>query len=291
MRDGERGAEFEGADLEVAHAVERVAAVLQCLERPPRVRQERRSHLGQPHAAAVALEQRLAEVAFERLDARRHRRLGEEQRLRCLAEAAVLRHLYERFDLSEIHGLPRGSVAYAGRPVRSSGAAGNEGRTIGARYARLGRIGAIYSEASLPPKAIDFKMKRRSPDAGIAVQDDLGERARADGDDLRRYTRQRRVWSAEHCWRQGPASSMYVPRRQREPEAAIGARLCHRVSDRVPSLTESMSRRTAEPGGPGTDCPRARPGTSVRPAPPLRRRSPHRMRSPTRAARSQARRR
>ena len=100
--DGQRAAELERADVEVAHAVDRVAALLQRLERAARVRQERRAHLGQAHAAAVALEQRFAEIALERLDARRDRRLREEQRVRRLAEGAVLGDLYERLDLSEV---------------------------------------------------------------------------------------------------------------------------------------------------------------------------------------------
>ena len=99
----QRRTQLERADVEVAHALDRVAALLQRLQRAAGVRKERRAHLREPHAAAVALEQRLAQIALERLDARGDGGLREEQRVRRLAEGAVLGDLYKRLDLSEVH--------------------------------------------------------------------------------------------------------------------------------------------------------------------------------------------
>ena len=67
------------------------------------VRHEGDAGVGERDAAAGALEQPLADFPFERLDARRHRWLREEQRFGRAAKRTVVRHLEECFELCEFH--------------------------------------------------------------------------------------------------------------------------------------------------------------------------------------------
>ena len=101
--DRRRRGEDQRAGLQVAQRVDGVAAGVQGLQHALGVGQEAGADLGEADAAAGALEQALAQVAFQRLDAGRHRRLSQEQRLRGAAKAALVRDLHEGFKLTEIH--------------------------------------------------------------------------------------------------------------------------------------------------------------------------------------------
>jgi hypothetical protein len=110
----DRGSRAEGEPPGAA-ALERVhdsAAVGEAVERLYRVRQERLAGLRELHAARRAHEETRTEVLLEPLEARRQRRLGDEERVGGPAYVPRPGDLHEGFDLRQQHdrySLYRGS--------------------------------------------------------------------------------------------------------------------------------------------------------------------------------------
>ena len=73
------------------------------IERPSRIWQERLPGVGQPHAGRCAQEQRHAELGFEALDARRERGLCDEELVGRAPKASLPRDLNESCELSGVH--------------------------------------------------------------------------------------------------------------------------------------------------------------------------------------------
>lgn len=82
---------------------QQLATVGERHERALGVGQEGASGLREPHPAARPDEQRPAELPLQRLEARRQRRLADEQRLRRAADVAPPRDLEEALHLREQH--------------------------------------------------------------------------------------------------------------------------------------------------------------------------------------------
>ncbi len=95
--DGGCRGEDQRPGLQVAQRIDGIAAGVEGLQHALGVRQEAGADLGEPDAAAGALEQPLAKVAFQRLDARRYGWLGKKQRLSSATETALIRHLHKSF--------------------------------------------------------------------------------------------------------------------------------------------------------------------------------------------------
>jgi len=104
--NGERGAEPQAARLQAAQLLEGATPLFEGFQRALGVRQEAASGIGEAYAAPIAFEQRLAELALQRLDTRRNRGLRQEESLRRFAEAPVPRHLDKGLDLTQVHGSP-----------------------------------------------------------------------------------------------------------------------------------------------------------------------------------------
>jgi hypothetical protein len=83
--------------VQVAQRIDRVAAGVERLKHAFGVGKEALSDLGQADATAGTLEQSLAKVAFERLDAGGNGWLGEEQGFGSATKAALVGYLYKRF--------------------------------------------------------------------------------------------------------------------------------------------------------------------------------------------------
>ncbi len=75
---------------------------MQGLEDALGVREEAGADLGETDAASGALEQPLAEVALQRLDAGGHRRLGQEESFGGSAKALLVGDVDECFELAEV---------------------------------------------------------------------------------------------------------------------------------------------------------------------------------------------
>ena len=99
-----RGAQRQPSRAGRAQVGQRLATVVDRLHGALGARQEHAPGVGQPHAAAGAHEERLAELLFERLDARGQRRLGDVQRLGGAADVAGAGDFDECLDLAEQHG-------------------------------------------------------------------------------------------------------------------------------------------------------------------------------------------
>jgi hypothetical protein len=81
--------------VKVAQRIDCVAPGAQGLEDALSVRQEALAHLSQADAPARPFEQSLAKVTLERLNARRHRWLSQEEGFRGPAEAVLVGYLDE----------------------------------------------------------------------------------------------------------------------------------------------------------------------------------------------------
>ena len=82
---------------------DRVAAALGRGQRRPGVRQQRLSRAGEAHAALVAVEERLAELALQAADLRADRRLRDRHADGRPRELALLGHGDEVRELAEVH--------------------------------------------------------------------------------------------------------------------------------------------------------------------------------------------
>jgi hypothetical protein len=119
--DGERRAETQATRLQPALLLEGATPLFEGLQRALGVRQEAASGVGEADAAPIAFEQRLAQLALQRLDARRDRRLRQEEGLRRFAEATVPRHLDKGLDLTKVHASPPAiDAAYGLLAIRPS---------------------------------------------------------------------------------------------------------------------------------------------------------------------------
>ena len=94
------------------------AALLEQPEHVRRVGRERRARAGRPQPAAVALEQLRADLALERGDRRRHRRLRDEQLLGGGRHRAAAHHADERRELGQRDGHRAGRTS--ARPAAPS---------------------------------------------------------------------------------------------------------------------------------------------------------------------------
>jgi len=97
-----------GADREAARSstLERVdlhPSVGKRLERAHRIGEKRVSRVRQPHPARPADEELRSEVGFEPLEPRRQRRLRDEERFGCSADALAPRRLDEGCNLVQKH--------------------------------------------------------------------------------------------------------------------------------------------------------------------------------------------
>src|SRR3990172_5540258 len=90
--------EAQGPRLQVPQGIDRVPSLFQGLEYTGGVGQEAAAYLRQPDAAAGPLEQPLAQVSLQGLDAGRHRRLGEGERIGGAGEAPLPSYLNKRFE-------------------------------------------------------------------------------------------------------------------------------------------------------------------------------------------------
>ncbi len=101
--DRESGAQVEGPDLDVAHLVDDVPPFSHRLQDALRVGEEGEAGVREPHAAAAAFEQLLAQLTLQGLDASGDGRLGQLENFGRAAEAVVGGHLDEGFYLTEVH--------------------------------------------------------------------------------------------------------------------------------------------------------------------------------------------
>lgn len=86
-----------------ARLVHLLARTLNLLQDAAAVREQPLAALGQRHATAVALEQRLAQLDLERAHLAAERRLRDAEEGRGSREAAKLGDMDEVFQLPEIH--------------------------------------------------------------------------------------------------------------------------------------------------------------------------------------------
>jgi hypothetical protein len=102
-RDGGRAADRELPGRAALDLGEEQAAVGDGVERALRERQEGAAGIGEPRAVAPAHQELRPDIALEILDPSRHRGLGDEQRRRCLADAARSGRGHQGFELGQLH--------------------------------------------------------------------------------------------------------------------------------------------------------------------------------------------
>jgi hypothetical protein len=116
-RQARRQPEGQRAGGRAAQRLELLPGALHLLQDAAAVCQQPAAGVGERHAAAVALEQVLAQLHLERPHLAAERRLRDPQHAGCAREAAELGHLHEVLDLLEVH---RARIVPPAMPQRPS---------------------------------------------------------------------------------------------------------------------------------------------------------------------------
>ena len=105
-RHAGRQAQRDAASQPAAQARQLIARASHLMQDAARVLQQDQARFGRHGAAAVALQQVLAQLHLQQSHLAADGRLGHVQRQRGTAEAAELGDADEIFELSQVHGIP-----------------------------------------------------------------------------------------------------------------------------------------------------------------------------------------